>query len=290
MAKDRPALEPMLRAFGRLLAETARCRDELPATDTTGLALDKERLMQGLPLLEQMPMLRLEHALEQAAPRIIPALAEAFPALGDSLERLGAALADDGLRSRFGQALRADQGDALDGLARDLGMDPGVLGFALESLARPALERYAQALAPLLAEVPWTVWNRGVCPVCGSLPVMALLRPGEYDSSEFLREGAGQRWLCCSLCSHQWRAGRVTCPSCGRQEQENREYLYTDEFGRERIEACRECGRYLLTMDVRERTDPLDHRIAPLGLVHLDILAQERGFTPLADRPWNRLD
>jgi hypothetical protein len=27
----------------------------------------------------------------------------------------------------------------------------------------------------------------------------------------------------------------------------------------------------------------------PIGLLHLDVLAQERGFSPLAPSPWNTL-
>ena len=53
------------------------------------------------------------------------------------------------------------------------------------------------------------------------------------------------------------------------------------------MELCKQCNHYLLTMDIRDRVTPLDHRLAPLGLTLLDMLARQRGYAPLADLPWN---
>jgi len=42
-------------------------------------------------------------------------------------------------------------------------------------------------------------------------------------------------------------------------------------------------------MDLRQKMDPFNMEVAAMGMVALDILAQEKGFSPLAATPWNCL-
>jgi FdhE protein len=110
---------------------------------------------------------------------------------------------------------------------------------------------------------------------------MSLLQLGPQEPTEYLKNVSAQRWLCCSGCAHTWRFARTMCPACGHDEQQDREYFHVQGNADERVELCKRCNHYLLTMDVRDRLSAPDHRLAPLGLVHLDMLA------PLAENLWN---
>ena len=70
-------------------------------------------------------------------------------------------------------------------------------------------------------------------------------------------------------------------------DQDQRELLYDEENRHERIEACKKCGSYLLCIDLREVDGDIRMNAASLGLVHLDIIAQQRNYSPLAAMPWN---
>jgi len=58
---------------------------------------------------------------------------------------------------------------------------------------------------------------------------------------------------------------------------------------RERIHTCSTCGRYLLVLDMVDSGVACDVDLIPIRLVHLDAVAQAKGFAPLAVSAWNRL-
>ncbi|MGE4551974.1 MAG: formate dehydrogenase accessory protein FdhE [Desulfovibrionaceae bacterium] len=282
-----PELDELLRAFGHVTEALAEAAAALPEPDLGGFAPDPELLRQGAPLLDQPGAPTVDFRLTVVAPKLFPALAEAFPALAERLAALGHDLADPGERRKVLGILREGRPRALANLARRHDLPEGVLAYVLECLARPGLERLARALAPGLAAIPWTVWHRGTCPVCGALPDVSLLRLGEQEPTEYLKNVSGQRWLSCSVCAHQWRHVRTRCPGCEHDEQKDRQYLYVDGNIGERAEICPECHRYLLTLDAREMDAPPEPRTVALGLLHLDLLARARGLAPLVPRPWN---
>ncbi len=288
MARQKPALESLFKAFGGVHAAIAECRATLPAPDISPVTVDRKLLLKGVPLLEQAG-LRIEYHLDKVSTALLPAMATAFPPLAPALEVLANGLVSETLRQQCGEILETGNERGLSALADQLDMLPAVLGYVLETLARPALENVSEALAPQLREVPWNFWNKGNCPVCGSMPSMSVLQPGEQEPTEFLKNSSAQRWLCCSSCAHTWRFSRTHCPSCGHDEQENREYLFVEEQNLERVEFCKQCKHYLLTWDIRDKVSPIDHRLAPLGLIHLDIIARRQGYVPQVEMPWNTI-
>jgi FdhE protein len=102
--------------------------------------------------------------------------------------------------------------------------------------------------------------------------------------------GGGKKFLHCSLCGHDWRFMRNTCPACGNDENESREVFYTDNAKFERIEACHKCGKYCLNVDMRECEPLPDLDTIQIGLIHLDIFARENGLEPISPTLWNTLD
>lgn len=111
-------------------------------------------------------------------------------------------------------------------------------------------------------------WNKGYCPICGSLPHGSLLKDTE-----------GARFLQCSLCAHEWRYARTACPICKQQDSTHLDIFFTEDHPEERAEACALCKHYLLALDTRKLADsdpPLELYL--LCMAPLDILMQEKGY------------
>lgn len=281
MRAQTPALAEVIAALGPLRAAQAAFKAGLPALEGALPPADPARLGQGQPLADvadflASPELDPADYLERAAAALLPAIAQGLPALAAGAEALGRILAAGAASARtWLEALLGGGGEALQGLARRAGLAPAALEFIRLELARPLLERRAEALAPLLAGESWP---HGTCPICGAPPEMACLRGQE-----------GQRWLRCARCAHQWRFARTCCPVCGNQDQDRMEFFFVEGRERERADCCCQCGRYVLTLDARGLDPPPLWAVAALGLVHLDLLAQAKGLAPAAWTAWNRL-
>ncbi len=283
----KPELEPLLQAFGKFLTAVAECRSLLPDPDLENLAIDRSLMQKGIPLLEHPDAPQVSYQLDKVAPVLLPVMAEAFPALADICEALKAALEHESVRNQVESSMSDGTRGQLNDLAQRFDMPLEQLGFILHCLSKPGVEKLAEALEPAMRKIPWTFWLKGQCPICGSAPSMSLLQQGPQEPTEFLKNVSAQRWLCCSHCAHTWRIGRTVCPSCSHDEKEDRRYFYVENNNLERVELCNKCKHYLLTMDIRDRITPPDHRLAPLGLIPLDILARQKGYSPLVELPWN---
>lgn len=286
----KPELEPLLQALGGFLTAVAECRVQLPVPDVAAVRPDAALLQQGVPLLEQPAAPQVDYHLATVAPVLLPAMSEAFPAMSGACGVLAAAFEDAAVRTQCAACMAAGTPEQVRAQARQFGMEAEVFGFLLYCLSKPGMEVLAEALAPAMRQIPWTFWLKGQCPICGAAPSMSLLQQGPQEPNEFLKNVSAQRWLCCSHCAHTWRIGRTVCPTCGHDEKEDRRYFYVEDNRLERVELCNHCKHYLLSMDIRDRLTPPDHRLAPLGCIHLDILARQKGYAPQVELPWNRID
>ena len=281
LERQTPALAEIITAFRPLLAGQAELKTGLPTLDEPLPALDAARLAQGVPLATADDLLAgrglgLATYLGNAAAVLLPRLGQGFPNLAPDLAALAEALRLEKLDAAAClEALLKGDNTGLEARAQDAGLQAASLEFILLQLAKPLLEKRAESLATLLQGQEWT---QGSCPVCGSLPEMAYLE-GE----------AGQRWLRCSLCAQHWRFSRTRCPVCGNEDQDMMEFFYVEGREDQRVNSCRQCGKYVLTLDVRGLDQKPAWPAAALGLVHLDLLAQEKGLTPAAWTPWNQV-
>ncbi|MEW6347911.1 MAG: formate dehydrogenase accessory protein FdhE [Thermodesulfobacteriota bacterium] len=276
--KDMPALENLFHAFGELLAETAAFKTELqPTTQPEIPPIDPDRFLQGVPVASRESMRLSSAELGMAAERLLPVMQRGFPKITAELERLGRSLkrgTQDG--ADLVQALLKEETDRVERIAKELEVPPQVLEFAVTTCIKPFAEKMAERVVPLADELQWL---KGYCPICGSWPQMGFIRGKE-----------GQRWLRCSFCGHEWRFTRIACPFCETDDHDKLEILYTEERAFERAELCHSCRRYLVSIDSRERIAEPVPEVAALGLVYLDILAQDRGFHPGAPGIWNVVD
>jgi FdhE protein len=275
--KDTPSLKPVLDPFKELLVERAFIKGRISDRhDIQVSAPDIERFAEGEPLLTTEAIASLIDPWGETVKSTIAPLEKAFPKIRPELTRLTEAL-DAGnvdLRDCIG-ALVGGEDEELDSIAPRLGIQPPTLRFLLVQILKPFLEKRSRNFQGLIKTLPW---HRGYCPMCGSLPELSFLNGKE-----------GQRWLRCSLCSYEWQFKKTECPYCGYEGKKGRELTYVEGRKREWAELCSECHKYIVGIDLGSSTEADTEAAAP-GLVYLDILAQEKGFTPIAVCAWNVID
>lgn len=270
--RELPSAANVVDAFSDLLVESERLKAEI--SRPIGLDnIDAECFRQGVPLLQKEAFLVTAEDLKTAVERLTPPMARGLPKIADALMAVKRALVPSAVDPVAAMSdLLAGGHDALEEAAGRASIEPDVLKFALGWFVKPFVEKRAELLGPLPEDLEWF---KGYCPICGSWPSLSLLREKE-----------GQRWLRCSFCAHEWRFMRTKCPFCENEDQGGLEFAYSEDRPFERVEECQACKKYILGLDLRERDDVV-LEVAAIGLIYLDILAQEHGLEPGAVTEWN---
>lgn len=113
------------------------------------------------------------------------------------------------------------------------------------------------------------------CPICGFLPVSALILAGNAVQ--------GLRYLVCGLCATEWNRPRIHCVLCGASKDVA--YFGIDESGPAvKAEACASCKTYikLLNRENEPESDPFADDVATLSL---DMLMAEEGYQRFGFNP-----
>ena len=154
---------------------------------------------------------------------------------------------------------------------RDEGVNAATAPFIMA-----ALQVYWTGLAAEFDEsVLPVVSPKGVCPLCGSLPVASVVRVGG--------QADGCRYLCCSLCSSEWHLVRVTCSHCDNTKDIA---YHTIEDGPEAIkaESCDHCHSYRKIF-YQEKDLNVDAVADDLASLALDVLMGEEGYARASGNP-----
>lgn len=286
LARRREPFREIIERFGLLVCRQADARAELSKLDFAVGACDEDRFLDGEALVGFVDAEAFGPMLRRAASRIWPVLGITFPALHEALITLGRRL--EAATTWTTLCLRGvvhGDGEALDLAAAQAGVTPDFLLMALRAAYAPCIAAQKDVL---LRQVPAHLWRKPYCPVCGSDPDLATLE-NHPDPSEFLISKSGEVWHHCPVCAHHWRFARMVCPGCGNQDHDRMSRLTAEENPREHIYVCDQCRQYLPCLDLVESTASFDFDLAALGLVHLDAVAQTRGYAPLSPAPWTAL-
>ena len=157
-----------------------------------------------------------------------------------------------------------EEGPALEKLAREMKADFRVFYFLVTQAFSPFLQSYAQKLREL---VDLSGWLKGVCPICGTEPMIARLE-----------EETGRRWLFCPLCHTEWLFKRLVCPFCENDDNESLRYFFVENDQAHRIDVCDKCKRYIKTIDIRKTDNAMNLLVENLSTLALDIVADKEGF------------
>jgi FdhE protein len=151
-----------------------------------------------------------------------------------------------------------------ENLSADLGIEKTVLGFITYNSLAPSVSACAEQLSGYLKEA--APWLKGYCPICGSLPILAI----------FKHEGA--RSLICSFCRYEWSVKRVYCPFCETSENKHLHYFYSEKEDDPRIDVCDNCKKYIKTIDTRKVQRLIYPPLEQVSSLHLDYKASEMGY------------
>jgi FdhE protein len=114
------------------------------------------------------------------------------------------------------------------------------IGAFAQFLPRAFLEPYVEFRGAVTPRAPLVGTTR-LCPVCGSRPLLGILRP-EGDG--------GKRFLLCSFCGQEWEFRRILCPTCGEEAEQKLPVYVAEDTPHVRVEACDTCKFYLRTIDL----------------------------------------
>lgn len=113
-----------------------------------------------------------------------------------------------------------------------------------------------------------TGYAGATCPLCGSNPQLAVLRP-EGDG--------GKRHLACSLCLTEWEYRRIVCPVCEEVDPTKLPRYSPEDPIAVRVEACDTCKSYLKSFDMTVN-GLMVPEVDEIATVALDLWASEHGY------------
>ena len=259
LAGEHPELAQACAYYGRLLPLLARAQVGVPPLDMDPGRV-REKVERGEPVLrgEELPL---------SSPQLVSLFSEIWGAAAGEGEAGGpgpsmepetlAAWIDEVMGGEFNWAQKT---------APIPGMDGSRLRAILQNCLKPYLHAWREALMP---GVDTSGWQKGICPFCGSLPLLAELRGPQRARS-----------LRCGLCGADWRFNRLQCAHCGCTDTRSLAILAPEgELQRASIQACSECRAYLKMVIT---VDPIPARFLPvedLATLSLDLIAGNFGYT-----------
>lgn len=159
---------------------------------------------------------------------------------------------------------------SLEAYWQNAGVYDQQVGAFAQFLPRAFLQPYAEFRAALSPRAPQVTTPR-LCPLCGSRPLLGVLRP-EGDS--------GKRFLLCSFCLQEWEFRRILCPTCGEEAEDKLPVYIAEESPHIRIEACETCKFYLRTVDLTKDGNAIPV-VDDLAAIPHTLWAHEQGYSRL---------
>jgi FdhE protein len=263
-----PEMSNVLDAFKSLLMERAALKAELSTGERIDPpSVDKEKFQSGVPVSNKEYFQVSAEDLKMAAARLIPAMKSGFPKIAEHLSKIDELIREERLNvGGLIQAVLQGKDREIEEASAGAEVDHSVMKFVLNQLLKPFAEKRSDALGEMVEKMEW---HKGYCPLCGSWPELTYIEGQE-----------GRRWLKCSFCGHEWRYTRTACPFCENSNTDELEVYYSEDREFERAELCHSCERYIVGIDLRDRTEERIMEVIMLRLFYLDILAQEKGFQP----------
>lgn len=228
------------------------------------------------PVAEAVIAQSLDHGMP-----VLPAPLRPDPAwLGVLRQLLAGVLALQDLPQALRQSAQAlaARGDAeLEALAQAfLGDQATPAELAAQPLVMAALQVvYADIASRLDTQRIAYVDPASICPVCGSAPVVSVLRIGG--------EAGGHRYLHCGLCATEWHMVRVKCSHCESTKGVRYQGI---EGGDPAVlaETCDTCHTY--RKQVNQEKDPLVEPLADdLASLTLDLLMADTAYGRASGNP-----
>jgi len=167
--------------------------------------------------------------------------------------------------------IAAGESGPITSMAQTLELDPGLLITLAQNALKPALRAWCRQLSPLAEGLPW---RKGSCFVCGADATLAELQ--ENNQIKHLR---------CGQCGADWQFPRMVCLHCENEDPDTQRYLAAEgRLEKIRVEVCDKCHGYLKVINSFAPTSPEMLTVEDLATLHLDYIAETRGYTRRSSR------
>lgn len=276
IVEQKPHTGVLLNAFHPLFIEKIHLLQLMQGKKKT-FPLDTLRFQGGIALSRQFQLFLPDDPWKEIATSVARAIAQGFPALQEDMRLLEEQIVNGVIDCyEFFQDSPVDDDDHLHLMtwAVKCSVSTAALGLFLRGVESVILRKRAADMKEIMAPL---TWNKGYCPVCASMPMLAITRE------------QGQQWLQCSRCSHEWKFARVTCPSCDHTSPDDTTYLYVEGDPGEKAFVCEKCQRYLITVNQGASLQVQCPEVLAISLTHLDLILQGRGYSQMAVCDWNTL-
>jgi FdhE protein len=273
--EQNPQSGEILKSFEPIIARQRQLAAQSSLKSLECSLIDKEKLKAGVPVSRQINLFLPEDSWKEIAISLASAVKEGMPQLEKNIDQISGLIKEGKINPKDYFKVSADgENKAAAGWA-DLEISPSNASFLMNLVSRVALEQRAKEITEALGVFDW---EKGYCPICGSFPSIALIE-----------EEGGKRFLHCSSCGHDWRFTRVICPYCENEVEKGMDYFYIEKKTQESAFVCDKCKKYLVTLYRAGSLFPRDMDISAISLIHMDMIAQKKGYEPMAICSWNVL-
>ncbi len=223
------------------------------------------KLEEHFPLVNISQFLIDQNVSEKLFRSICTILIEAGSELSETIKKLSN-LTDDkelNLNDMFYEFLKENE-DYFDKLETEYQIDKAIPGFLIYNSLKPSLSVFSDKISAYLNHE--NVWNKGYCPVCGSMP----------DLSTF--EENGKRFLTCGFCTHKWESKRMYCPFCENADHETMQYFEIEGEEEYRVDVCDKCKKYIKTVDIKKTSRTIYLPLEKQSTPYIDLKFSGMGY------------
>ncbi|MBU4288977.1 MAG: formate dehydrogenase accessory protein FdhE [Thermodesulfovibrionales bacterium] len=271
LREKNPAYEDMLNFYEKIIDEQESTQSVLNITpiEIRGDLMTLQ-INEGFPLINKEDFPVDIHASIRLFESICRLGKNTTSIMHEDIQKIEQAI-EDGVLSLVELLKRHYDTAYIDQLTENIRVRKAILKFLIHMSIQPSINAH---IAKLKKQVNLKSWQKGYCPICGSLPRISELR------------GEGQRYFLCSFCGFKWPGERMMCPFCENRNHKDLQYFYAEGNEVHRVDVCNKCKHYIKTVDTRKLDYEPDLNLEDITTVHLDILTTQKGFKRPVSDPW----
>ena len=282
--ENQPEISEIIAFFKEILKIQVKFKNDI---NVPSIILDKEKtrekLQKGFPLLELNLILDSLQASTLLGEELSTLIKKRGPLIAKNIKKIeDHLLKDDHIFFSLSQNYLLHNWLPLQDFIQTYDLDHNLLFFLIKNSIKPFIESMAERVSPTC---DFSSWSKAVCPICGSLPSLAFLKPSKFNGNGLITKGK-QKGLSCSLCNHTWQFSRLKCPFCLTDKQNALGYFYLDSGEKGyRVDICNECRCYIKTIDFEYCS--VSEELLFLEDIHtisLDLLAEKEGYHKKAEK------
>lgn len=213
------------------------------------------------PIIPQITLTIDPLQFESFVTQLSALMEENQPQLAEELKKINALLNIETVEKLISAAIEMNTA-YFEKIAKEQQIEAWLLPFIIEHVTRPYLQKAAVELKDHLEKIT----KPHQCPACGEPPRMATINKD------------GKKDIVCPRCYYTWQEKKISCPHCGTDDHEQIVILQIDDDNTKEVYGCNNCHGYTKVIKTANMIRVPLPDLLDLKTIHLDYIAQERGF------------